>query len=204
MHHKVMAVYLAGHFEDIQKIRIFNTSSWPISRNTHSGIFMTLTMTTGKTHLSQFITVFLRSKMRALVGLMCWSLVLLLAMGLSSCEREGALLDESQYQTMLVGDWQGTVGDERETISFGADGGFTARLFPMGFINRTLAQGVVGTISGTWTIQGKVITLIIDSTENEQTLNLATTSTIVTFKQNQLVIKSTGGGTSTFLRTTGS
>jgi len=161
---------------------------------------MTSTTKKDKTHLLRLITVFLRLKMGALVGVMIWSLMLPLAMCLSSCERDGALLDESQYQKMLLGDWQGTVGDETETISFQADGGFTAKLYPMGFINTTLGQGITGTIIGTWTIQGKIITLNIDSTENEQTLNLSTTSTIVTFKQNQLVIKSTGGETSTFVR----
>ena len=43
----------------------------------------------------------------------------------------------------------------------------------MGFISNTLGQGVTGTIRGTWSIQGKVITLTINSAENERLLNKA-------------------------------
>src|SRR5208283_2826002 len=107
---------------------------------------------------------------------------------------------ESQYRNKLAGDWQGTVGDMNETISFHADGGFTAQVRPMGFISNTLGQGVTGTIGGTWAIQGKVITLTISSAENETLRNKTTTSTIESFKQNELVVKSASGETSTFVR----
>ena len=127
-------------------------------------------------------------------------LLVLLAVGLSSCEREGAPIAESQYAATLVGDWQGTVGETKETLSFRADGGFTALVRPMGFISNTLDQGTTGRLQGTWTVQGQVITLRIDSAEDERLLNRTTTSRIMTFKQNELVVKSDKGETSTFLR----
>jgi len=138
---------------------------------------------------------------KSLPGLVLWPLLLaLLALGLSSCERDGAAIAESQYAAELVGEWQGTVGKTKETISFRADGTFTSLVRPMGFISNTLDQGTTGTIQGTWTVQGKVITLIIDSAEDERLLNRTTTSRIMTFKRNELVVKSARGETSTFVR----
>src|SRR5260370_38333438 len=115
---------------------------------------------------------------------------LLLACGLSSCSPNGAPVGEAEYSTKIVGDWQGTVGDERETISFAADGGFVSQVRPRGFISNTLGQGITGTVRGTWAIKGKTITLSIGSAEDVRVLNRATTSTIETFKPNQLVVKS--------------
>jgi hypothetical protein len=126
-------------------------------------------------------------------------LVLLAALSVLSCA-PNAPIAEPQYQAKLAGDWQGTVGDMKETISFRADGGFTSQVRPMGFISNTLGQGVTGTIRGTWAIQGKVITLAISSADNEKLLNKTTTSTIESFKQNELVVKSASGETSTFVR----
>ena len=128
------------------------------------------------------------------------SVLLLLTLGIAACEQDGALILESQYDAKLVGDWQGTVAGESESISFRADGSFTSQLQQTGFISTTLGQGVAGSIDGRWDIQGNVITLAIESAENEQPLNLATTSTIVSFKQNELVINSGRGGTSSFVR----
>ena len=49
-------------------------------------------------------------------------------------------------------------------------------------------------------IKGKTITLNISSAEDVSVLNRATTSTIEAFKSNELVVKSTTGGPSTFVR----
>jgi hypothetical protein len=125
---------------------------------------------------------------------------LLLACGFSSCSPDGAPVGEAEYSAKIVGDWQGTVGDTRETISFGADGGFVSQVRPRGFISNTLGQGVTGTIRGTWAIKGKSITLNISSAEDVRVLNRATTSTIETFKPNELVVKSATGDTSMFMR----
>jgi hypothetical protein len=70
----------------------------------------------------------------------------------------------------------------------------------MGFIANTLSQGVTGTIRGTWKITGAIITLRITGAENESLRNRIASSTIVTFKEDQLVLKSGRGETSTFRR----
>jgi hypothetical protein len=132
---------------------------------------------------------------------MRWPLLMLLvAFGVTSCAPNAPPIAESQYPAKLAGDWQGTVGDMKETISFRADGGFTSHVRPMGFISNTLGQGVTGTVRGTWAIQGNVITLTIRNAENEKLLNKATSSTIEAFKKNELVVKSSSGETSTFVR----
>jgi hypothetical protein len=149
---------------------------------------------------SRFSRPFLESGIRLMPAFLRMSVLLLLTLGVAACEQDGALILESQYDAKLVGDWQGTVAGESESISFRADGSFTSQLQQTGFISTTLGQGVVGSIDGRWDIQGNVITLAIESAENEKPLNLATTSTIVSFKQNELVINSARGGTSTFVR----
>jgi hypothetical protein len=153
------------------------------------------------THGGRFPDRFKRSVLGKLINtprLFCFGL--LLACGLSSCSPDGAPVGEAEYSAKIVGDWQGTVGDTKETISFGADGGFVSQVRPRGFISNTLGQGVTGTVRGTWTITGKSITLNISRAEDVRVLNSATTSTIETFKPNELVVKSATGGTSTFVR----
>ena len=124
-----------------------------------------------------------------------------LALGLVGCAPGGAPIEEAQYPVRIVGDWQGKVGDMKETITFNADGKFVSEVRPQGFISNTLSQGVTGTIRGTWAIKNQVITLNITSAEDERLLNKAASSTIMTIKQNELVVKSARGETSTFLRT---
>jgi hypothetical protein len=127
-------------------------------------------------------------------------LALVFVFGLSACSPDGATVDEAQYAAKIVGDWQGTVADDNETISFGADGRFMSRVRPRGFISNTLSQGVTGTVRGTWTIKGNVISLNIDRAEDANVVNKTATSTIERFKQNELVVRSSGGETSTFMR----
>jgi hypothetical protein len=124
------------------------------------------------------------------------SLVLLTA----SCSPNVASVKEADYPAKIIGDWMGTVGDMKEAISFSAGGGFVSHLRPQGFISNTLGQGVTGTIGGTWAINGKSITLNVTSAEDERVLNRSTTSTIESFKPNELVVKSSADGTSTFVR----
>jgi hypothetical protein len=100
-----------------------------------------------------------------------------------------------------VGDWVGTVGDMKESITFRADGGFVAQLRPLGFISNTLSQSVAGTIRGTWDISGKTITLKITSAEDERVKNSSTSSNILAFSTNELEMKSNRGETSKFVRT---
>jgi len=125
---------------------------------------------------------------------------LLFACGLPSCSPDGVPVGEAEYSAKIVGEWQGTVGDRRETISFDANGQFVSQERRRGFISNTLGQGVTGTIRGTWAIKSKSITLNISSAEEVSVLNRATTSTIEAFKPNELVVKSSAGDTSTFVR----
>ena len=130
-----------------------------------------------------------------------WHLVALLTiLAVVSCTRDSAPVPEAQYRAKIVGDWVGTVGDMKETITFRADGHFVSQLRPMGFISNTLGEGVMGIINGTWVLQGNVITLNIINAENEHLLNKSTSGTIVSLEQNQLVLKSARGDTSMFVR----
>src|SRR5271165_3777922 len=88
---------------------------------------------------------------------------LLFACGLPSCSPDGVPVGEAEYSAKIVGEWQGTVGDRRETISFDANGQFVSQERRRGFISNTLGQGVTGTIRGTWAIKSKSITLNISS-----------------------------------------
>ena len=126
---------------------------------------------------------------------------LIFVLCLTSCAPDETI-KQAQYRSKIVGDWQGTVGDDRERISFGADGNFVSQVRPRGFISNTLGQGITGVVRGKWTIDGNVVNLHIDYSENETVLNKTTTSTIESFKQNELVVKSQNGDTSTFLRST--
>jgi hypothetical protein len=119
--------------------------------------------------------------------------------GLASCAPASPIA-EADYRAKLVGDWLGTVGDTKETMSFKADGNFVAQVRPAGFISNTLSQGTTGTIRGTWRIAGKVITMKITSADNENVRNKETSSTVVTFSQNELVVRSVSGETATFMR----
>jgi len=126
--------------------------------------------------------------------------VVVLGFCLASCVNNSPPVPEAQYSTKIVGRWQGTVGDVKETMSIDGDGTFVCQVHPMGFIANTLSQGVTGTIRGTWKITGAIITLRITGTENERLRNRIASSTIVAFKEDELVLKSDGGGTSSFQR----
>jgi hypothetical protein len=119
---------------------------------------------------------------------------------LASCANKSPPISEAEYSTKIVGRWQGTVGDLKEAMSLDGDGTFVCQLHPMGFIANTLSQGVTGTIRGTWKITGAIITLRITGAENESLRNKIASSTIVTFKEDELVLKSGGGETSPFQR----
>jgi len=128
-------------------------------------------------------------------------LLLAVAVGVASCTPAKPVA-EADYSTKIVGNWLGTVGNMKESITFSGDGSFIAQLRPLGFISNTLSQGVTGTIRGTWTINGKTITLKITSAEDERVNNSVTSSTILSFNQDELSMKSDRGETSTFTRVT--
>ena len=126
-------------------------------------------------------------------------LLLALAFGISSCTPVEPVA-EAEYSAKIVGNWLGTVGDMKESITFSSDGSFIAQVRPRGFISNTLSEGVTGTIRGTWTINGKNITLTITSAEDELVKNSVTSSTILAFSLDELTIRSDSGETSTFQR----
>jgi hypothetical protein len=129
-------------------------------------------------------------------------LVLVLAWGVSACTPAKPVA-EAEYSAKIVGNWMGTVGDMKESITFSADGSFTAQVRRQGFISDTLSQGVTGTIRGTWAINGRTISLKITSADNEPVKvvkNGVTSSTIVAFKQEEISLKNDVGKTSTFTR----
>ena len=128
------------------------------------------------------------------------SLLLVLAFCISACT-PAKPVEEAEYCAKIVGNWLGTVGDMKESITFSADGSFIAQVRPAGFISNTLSQGVTGTINGTWAINAKNITLKIISAEDERVINSVTSSTIMAFKLNELSMKSDRGETTTFERT---
>ena len=92
---------------------------------------------------------------------------MLIAWSVSSCSPPPPPIPEAGFRAALVGTWQGTVGDMKETVSFRADDTFVAQLRPRGFISNTLSQGVTGTIHGTWSINGNVIAMKVLKAENE-------------------------------------
>ena len=126
--------------------------------------------------------------------------VVFLGLCLASCAYNSRPVSEADYSTKIIGRWQGTVGDLKETMSIDGDGTFVCQLHPMGFIANTLSQGVTGTIRGTWKTTGAMITLRITGAENERLRDRMVSSTIVAFKEDELVLKSDHGETSRFQR----
>lgn len=126
--------------------------------------------------------------------------VIVLAFCWVSCADNSATVPEAEYSTKIVGRWQGTVGDLKETMSIDADGAFVCQLYPAGFIANTLSHGVTGTVDGTWKIAGAMITLKMTDPKKESLENRTAASTIVAFKKDELVLKSDRGGTSPFRR----
>jgi len=126
--------------------------------------------------------------------------LVVLAFCLASCVDDATPVPQAEYSAKIVGRWQGTAGEMKETMSIGADGTFVCRLYPTGFIANTLSHGVKGTVRGTWEIHGAMITLNITDAKKEHLDNRMTASTIVAFKKNVLVLRSDRGGTSPFQR----
>jgi len=124
-----------------------------------------------------------------------------LVFGVSAC-KPAPQIAEAEYGAKIVGSWLGTVGDMKESITFSTDGNYVAQLRPMGFISNTLSQGVAGMISGTWSVNGRLITLNVTSAEDEQIKNAVTTSTIESFSPDELSVKSSTGEASLFRRET--
>jgi len=113
---------------------------------------------------------------------------------LASCSNNSPPVSEADYSTKIVGRWQGRVGDSKETMSIDGDGTFVCQLHPMGFLANTLSEGVPGMVRGTWKITGAIIALSITGEKNEPLRNKITSSTIVSFKEGEIVLRSDHGG----------
>jgi len=125
--------------------------------------------------------------------------LIILAFYFGACSNN-SIVPVAQYSTKIIGHWQGTVGGMKETMSINNDSTFVCQIHPQGFIANTLSQSVTGTISGTWKITGAIITLSITGAKNERLGNRITFSIIMSFKEDELVLKSDNGKTSTFTR----
>jgi hypothetical protein len=125
--------------------------------------------------------------------------IVVLGVSLAACVNNSSPVPPADYSTKIVGRWQGTVGNLKETMSVNADGTFSCQVHPTGFIANMLYPVVPGTISGKWSVSKKIITLTITGAKDERLANRVTSSTIVTFKENELVLSS-AGMTSSFLR----
>ncbi len=126
--------------------------------------------------------------------------VVVLGFCVGPCTHNSAPVSAAEYSGKIVGRWQGTVGDLKETMSINGDGSFVCELHPTGFLANTLSESVPGTIRGTWKITGAIITLRITGAEKETLRNRTASSTIVAFKADELVLRSDRGETSRFQR----
>ena len=126
--------------------------------------------------------------------------MVVLGIFLASCANNSHTVPEVKYSTTIVGHWQGTVGDLKETMTISADSTFVCKIHPTGFIANTFKQYKEGTISGTWKIKGSMILLEMTSVKNEYLENSITSATIVSFHKDEIVLKSDSGGTTTFQR----
>lgn len=126
--------------------------------------------------------------------------IVIMGLGIGSCVNNSRSVPEADYSTKIAGRWFGTVGELKETMSIDSNGTFVCQLHPTGFIGRTFSPTVTGTVRGTWKITGAIITLRITGAEDKRFGNKITSSAIVTFREDELVLKSDRGETSSFRR----
>ena len=130
-------------------------------------------------------------------------LFIVIGICLASCAKKSTPVALAEYSTSIVGRWQGTVGSSKETMTIDGDGTFVCQIHPMGFLANTLSQSVPGNVGGTWNISGAIITLKITGNKHEHLGDQITSSSIESFKADELTLKSDRGETSTFERMTG-
>ncbi|MHB8260482.1 MAG: hypothetical protein ACYDCN_07300 [Bacteroidia bacterium] len=142
-----------------------------------------------------------RNKASAIAFRMRIIIAIIVVFYMISCTNNSPVIfPEADYSTNIVGNWQGTVGDLKETMTINRDCTFVCQVHPLGFIANTLSQGETGTIYGTWKISSAIITLKITGEKNERLINNAAVSTILSLKDEELVLKSDRGDTSIFNR----
>jgi len=119
---------------------------------------------------------------------------------ITSCTNNTVVIPKSEYSAKIIGQWMGTVGDLKESMALNSDSTFVCQLYLDGFIANTLSQGVKGTVNGRWNIKDSTITLNITGEKNENLENGSAISTIISLKENELVLKSDKNETSLFER----
>ncbi|MEO8900744.1 MAG: lipocalin family protein [Polyangiaceae bacterium] len=119
---------------------------------------------------------------------------------LVSCANDSLPVPPAEYSLEIIGNWQGTVGDTKETVRINSEGTFVGQIHRTGFLANTLSQTLPGRVSGTWNVAGAMITLKITDNEHEHLLNRIATSTIKSFTADKLILKSERGETATFRR----
>ncbi len=113
---------------------------------------------------------------------------------------DNLIVSESDYSAKIIGTWEGTVGDLKEVMVIKSDCTFVCRVRPLGFIANTLSQSLPGTIYGKWLLKGAKIDMEITGEKNERVENSLTSSLIVGFRENSLILKSSGGDSTVFNR----
>ncbi len=121
--------------------------------------------------------------------------VVVLGVSLAACSNNSRPVPAADFSTKIVGRWPGSVGDSKETISIKGDGTFSCQLQKTGFIANMLYPVAPGTIGGTWLIAGNIVTLTITDEKNERLANRTASSVIVSFKEDELVLKTDRGET---------
>ncbi|MEO8762618.1 MAG: hypothetical protein ABI388_13240 [Bacteroidia bacterium] len=109
-------------------------------------------------------------------------------------------IPESEYSTKIIGSWEGTVGEMKEIMILKPDCTFVCYVHSIGFIANTLSQSIPGDIYGKWLIKDAKINMEITGEKNERVENDNTSSLIVAFTLNRLVLKSNKGDSSVFNR----
>jgi len=123
-----------------------------------------------------------------------------LGFSLTCCADKSIPVSEKEYSAKIVGRWQGTVGNQQETMSFAKNGIFVCQLQPTGFINTMVFPRAPGRVSGTWSISGSIVNLTIAGERNERFANQVTSSTIVAFTGDKLILEPAPGEISSFQR----
>jgi hypothetical protein len=121
---------------------------------------------------------------------------------LAGCARRSPEVPEAEYPIKIVGGWLGMVGNLQESMVIKGDGTFICHLQKTGFIAEMLFPVPPGTVSGTWSIAGSVMTLTISGEKNEHLANRMSSSVIVAFHDDEITLRS-HGTTSSFRRTAG-
>jgi hypothetical protein len=80
----------------------------------------------------------------------------------------------------------------KETISIRKNCTFAGQVYPTGFFENRPSTGLDGGITGTWKIIGKFISMNIVMEKNGKLENKVSLSTIISFKEDELTLKSDG------------